>query len=242
MKSHIHSLLTHLLQIKHIFGLPPLDGEYFIVEKPAYVSQFVGIYPQSIQPDSKLTNEKHIAAFGAKDADEFTFWAWRNCGIACVKMILGVKNKVINKTIMDLTKEGIELGGYILYEGKTFVDKGWFHHALVSLLQRHGISAQMKKWQTLESVAKDILEDKKVILSVFIPGRRFIELDGSFGLKPGGTSCGHLLLATGVKMSGKKVLGVYAHDPRGLKEYQKDTFISASVFKNIFSNRTIVAE
>lgn len=242
MKSLIYSLITQLVSLKHKFDLPQKTGDYFVRNKPGYISQFIGIYPQSITLESKLNNKKHITQFGAKDAEEFSFWAWRNCGIACVKMVLDVSEKAKNKSIMDLTNEGIELGGYILYENKKFVDKGWFHHALVALLKKHKVFARTKKWQTIESVAHDIISNKLVILSVLVPGRRHIEEDGSFSLKPGGKTGGHLLLATGVRMLGKQVLGIFAHDPRGLEKYQQDTFIPAHVFKRIFTNRTIVAE
>lgn len=242
MISYIHSIITNILGVTHKINLPEMTGTYFTKGKPDYISQFIGIYPQSITPETKLTDKKHIAKFGAQNAEEFSFWAWRNCGIACVKMILDVQGKARDRSIMDLTREGIELGGYILYEHEKFVDKGWFHYALVALLKKYKVSATTKKWQTIESVAKDILEKKYVILSVLVPGRRHIAEDGSFALKHGGKSGGHLLLATGVKMQGKKVLGIYVHDPRGLDKYQKDTFVSSNIFKKIFTNRTVVAE
>ncbi len=242
MKSHIYSIITYFASLRHKLNLNEMSGSYFVKNKPEYISQFIGIYPQSITLESKLTDKKHIAQFGAKDAEEFSFWAWRNCGIACVKMILDVKKKASKKSIMELTREGIDLGGYILYEGKKFVDKGWFHHALVALLNKYDTSAVTKKWQSIESVAQDILDNKLVILSVLVPGRRHITEDGSFRLKPGGKLGGHLLLATGVKMFKKQVLGVYVHDPRGLEKYQKDTFIPAKVFKKIFTNRTVVVD
>lgn len=242
MKSLLYSVITLLASIKHRFELPERTGDYFVKDKPGYISQFIGIYPQSITLESKLDNKKHIAQFGAKDQKEFSFWAWRNCGIACVKMILDVRQKAKNKSIMDLTKEGIKLGGYIVYEDTKFVDKGWFHHSLVALLKKYQVSARARKWQTIESVARDILNNKLVILSVLVPGRRHIAEDGSFKLKPGGKLRGHLLLATGVRMLKKQVVGIFAHDPRGLKEYQEDTFIPASVFKKIFTNRTIIAD
>ena len=222
--------------------LPDYEGDYFISPKPPYVSQFVGIYPSTITTETILTNLNHIKEFGAKNAEEFTFWAWRDCGIACVKMILDSHHKAEGKTMMDLTNEGINLGGYILYEDDVFVDKGWFHHSLVKLLDQYGVSSEMKRWQSIESVAKDVLENKHVIVSVTVPGRRSIEEDGSFNLKSGGKTGGHLLLATGVKMTGQVVEGLYAHDPRALPNYQAHTFIPTEKFNEIFSSRTIVSE
>lgn len=240
MKSTIHGYITKLLQLRHKLQLPSYSGTFLISPSPQYISQFIGIYPSSITTKTPLTNGQHIKKFGAKDSKEFTFWAWRDCGIACVKMILETKGKAKHKTIMDLTNEGIKLGGYILYEKRIFVDKGWFHNSLADLLRKYELNTKLKKWQTIESVAKDILDNKMVILSVLVPGRRYIKEDGSFEAKEGAKFGGHLFLATGLKMKNRQIEGLYVHDPRGLKNYQKNTFIPKSVIEKIFTNRTIV--
>jgi hypothetical protein len=239
---HVTSFIRHVIHYRERPRLPDYEGEYFISSEPPYISQFVDTYPSSITPDTLLTDPRHIEAFGARDAKEFTFWAWRDCGIACVKMILDSHHKARGKTMMDLTNEGVDLGGYILYEGGVFVDKGWYHAALAALLEKYRVPAEMKRWQSIESVAKDVLENKQVIVSVTVPGRRSIEEDGSFDLKPGGKTGGHLLLATGVKIHNQIVEGLYAHDPRALPNYQAHTFIPTDKFNEIFSSRTIVSE
>lgn len=241
VKKLFNEIVSLCLGHFHKNKLKKLNGEHFVFPTPPYISQFIGIYPQSIKVDKKLTNKKHIEEFGAKDSDEFSFWSWRNCGIACVKMILNTKGEN-SPLIMDLTHEGIDLGGYVLYKNGVFVDKGWFHQALVVLIRKYGVKAKMKKWQSIYSVATDILSNKMVVLSVLVPGRSYISLDGKFKLKNGGEMGGHLLLATGVKFNNGRVEGIYAHDPRGLPQYQANTWIPADVFKNIFSGRTIVAE
>ncbi len=239
IKSLLSSVFTSISSRYYRLQLKEFTGTYFVTPKPKYISQFVGIYPQIIRVGDPLTNKKHISAFGAKDSSEFSFWAWRDCGIACVKMILDSKVGS-SKTMMELTNEGISLGGYILYEGEKFVDKGWFHSSLVKLLQSNDVPARSKKFQSLHSVAVDLLKNRCVILSVTIPGRSSILPDGSFLPKENAAYMGHLLLATGVKMNGKEIAGFYAHDPRGLLKYQKDCWISASTFAKIFSGRTIV--
>lgn len=242
LKTLTNNYFSSLLKHWHKIQLKKFSGTYFIKPKPSYVSQFVGIYPQSIADGDLLTNKKHIKEFGAKDSKEFSFWVWRDCGIACVKMILDVKaKKHSGKTMMQLTNEGIQLDGYILYENKKFVDKGWFHTSLVDLLKTYGVPANTKKWQSIYSVANDILNNKLVILSIYIPGRSHIKADGSFLPKPRAKYCGHLVLATGLKMNGKQIEGIYVNDPRGLEKYQENTWMSQDTFNKIFSGRTIVA-
>lgn len=155
-------------------------------------------------------------------------------------MILSTREKAFSKSIMNLTNEGVRLGGYILYDNGKFVDKGWFHQSLVSLLKQNGVFAKTRRWQSIDSVAKDILENKMIILSVSVPGRCFIVEDGSFGQKEPNKTGGHLVLATGIKMNGKSIEGLYIHDPRGLDKYQENTFIPKNIFNKIFTGRTIV--
>lgn len=237
----IEALLGQIGRLRQKNQLPERSGTFFVSPKPPYFSQFAAIYPQSIRLDTPLTNAEHIKQYGAKDSEEFSFWAWRNCGVVCAKMVLEMCQQAQDKTIMDLTKEGIEEGGYILYEDGQFVDKGWIHKGLVSLLGKYGVKAEMRRWQTIESIAGDILSNKPVIISATVPGRSYIKEDGSFEPKDENAKHGgHLMLGIGVEMDGKDVQGVYVHDPRGLERYQADTFIPAATFNKIFSKRSIV--
>ena len=239
MKKIINSCFTNLLSFYYKIRLPKYYGDYFVTPQPKYLSQFVSILPSSIKVTDPLTNKNDIKKYGAKNSEEFTFWTWRNCGIACVKMILDAKKLGQKSNIMQLTREGIKLGGYITYLDGKFVDKGWFHHSLKALLNKYDLKSSIKKWQSIESVAVDILSNAFVIISVTVPGRSHIINDGSFRAKKNAKYGGHLLLATGVKMNGKKIEGIYVHDPRGLESYQSHTWIPTQTFKRIFSNRTI---
>jgi hypothetical protein len=245
MKSIVNSTITALFRpyYRRIISRAQ-PGVYKVKPSIAYVSQFVGIKPSSLQPTDMLKDKKEIRLFGAKDAKEFTFWAWRDCGIACVLMVLRSRGKGKNETMMSLTKEGIKLGGYVLYKNKKFIDKGWFHQSLIDLLKKHGVNSHMKKWQSFESVTVDMLRGKTVILSMLLPGRRNIAEDGSFEeIDSSKAPSGHLVVATKVKIGkNKQAEGIYVHDPRGLPKYQKDTFIPARVFNTLFTNRSIVVE
>jgi hypothetical protein len=222
--------------------IPSHDGDYYITPSVPYLSQFIRIQPGSITPQTQLTNPEDIKEFGAKDSTEFSFWAWRDCGIVCVKMILNAYGKAKDTSIMDLTNEGIKLGGYIAYdENGNLVDRGWYHQSLVDLLHSFGIKAKRKDPQSIESVANDILHNRLVMISVLIPGRAYINEDGAYSAKPQAKYGGHLLLGIGVRMKGKLVEGIYVHDPMGLPTYQANTFIPKEVFNKICKRRTIVA-
>ena len=240
LKKPLNTIITNIAHFYYKNSLKLTDGIQTVHPKPPYQSQFNKIIPANISMDEILDNPEEIHAYGAKDAEEFSFWVWRNCGIACVKMILDAHQKAPNKTMMDLTRRGIELEGYITHQEGKFVDQGWFHHSLVKLLEENGLTAKSKKWQSLTTVANDIIKNNHVILSVMAPGRSYIQEDGSFKPKQNAKYGGHLILATSVTIENNAVSSITVHDPRGLPNYQADLTISADIFNSIFSNMTIV--
>jgi hypothetical protein len=239
MKKLVNALFTHCLAVYHQLIFRSADGVYML-DVP-YVSQ----YPAPLSPhftlDDLITDWRMVRLYGAKNAEELTFWCWRNCAIASVKMVLHKKGRATDKTMMEITEQARKYGGYQLAEGEKS-EEGWFHHALITVLHDHGVEAQAKKWQSLYSVAKDVLAGKSVILSLWIPDRAHISADGLFGANEGASYGGHLVVATGVKTEKGKVTGIFIHDPRWLPKYRENTFISAEIFPQIFTNRTIVAE
>lgn len=242
IKKFIYEFITKFFDYFHKLKIREISTSFSVQPQPKYISQFVDIYSQDIKPGQKLDNKKHIEIYGAKDSDEFSFWVWRNCGVACVKMILDTLISNHKKTIMNLTQEGIKFGGYIVYDKKNqFIDKGWFHSGLVLLLRSSGIKATKKRWQTAASVANDVLKNKFVIISVQIPGRVSISPNGDFLSTNNSALMGHLMLVTRVEIKNGNVIGFWVHDPRGLPNYQKNTWIPLDTFEKIFSARSIVA-
>lgn len=66
-------------------------------------------------------------------------WAGKTCAICCLKMLLVFKDKNnTNLKIMDLVKEGIEIGGLTQ-------NNDWKHAAIVELASRRGVKMDYKK-------------------------------------------------------------------------------------------------
>ena len=82
MQVLLSDLISTVIRPYHWWRLRSFTGTHMVRPAPLYLSQFIGIYPSSITPRDTLTNKKHQTKFGAKDAADFTFWAWRSCGIA----------------------------------------------------------------------------------------------------------------------------------------------------------------
>ncbi len=235
-KHLVNRIIITLLNFYDQLARFPRNGEYFITPQPSYVSQFASIQPPSINSSTILTKPNIIKFFGAKDSKEFNFWAWRACGIVCVQMILKTIKPQTRKTTMDLIHEGVSLGGYIVYQNGKFIDKGWFHDALVNLLKKYQLKAVSKRWQTLKAISRDVLKNKFVIASIVISQRAAPNYE--FNSTP---SSGHLILITGVKINNRQPAGFYYHDPTGLPNANQNTYLPTEIFNRIFTNRTIVA-
>lgn len=89
----------------------------------------------------KLDNMK-IPYFSQIKEVEDKDWAWRACGITCVKMVLEWADLAKDVSVTNLIDEGILINGY--------TPDGWIHDALVNLLRNHGLSAYRQEFRSVD--------------------------------------------------------------------------------------------
>ncbi len=194
-------------------------GEYYVGEKPEYVSQLADANPGSIQGFYGNISDKEASnRFGAINLKEFSYWAWRSCGIAGVQMALQTLITGFQKKTMDLVEEGLKFNGYDIKR-----DLGWYHSALVAIVKKHGLDARTEKYVSSTEIAKLVLSEKYSLAS--------IKSDTG----------GHLLLIYGFKMGNDhKIEGFVVHDPNNFKTKGDGKFISKSDFDKLFTRRIVV--
>lgn len=165
----------------------PKNKKILVDPLPAYKNQLADAKKDKIEKFyGKIDDKKAALKFGAKDIEEFSFWAWRSCGIVCVQMILKDRKKTMN-----IVKEGLKESGYIFKK-----DIGWRHQALVNILKKHNLYAKTARIITPFDIALNIQKNKYVILSV--------------KSKTGG----HMILIFGLKTDKKgKIKEFYYFDP-----------------------------
>ena len=172
------------------------DGQYFVYPKPIYISQFA-ITPKysSKYFYGKINDTEASLRFGAT-GNEFSYWAWRACGIACVQMVLLTLNLIDSRTtLMTLIQEGLSLGGYDVKK-----DIGWYHDALATIAQRRGVSSKVEKFVPSSHIAKLIISGNYVLAS----------MKSSTG--------GHLLLIYGVCLKNGRVTDFILNDPNNFNK------------------------
>jgi hypothetical protein len=202
--------------------LSALNGNEILVsdEIPVYISQLANADPSKIEKFyGRISDADAAKRFGAKDIDEFSYWAWRSCGIAGVQMVLSTKlGESFNKKTMDLVKEGLEFGGYDVEN-----DVGWYHTALSHLSEKYRISSEVRKFVPPSEIALEIAQNKYILASM--------------KSKNGG----HLLLLYGVKVAKSGGLqGFFVHDPNNYQSEGESKFIEIDDFKKLYTRRIII--
>lgn len=195
-------------------------GEYFLSYKPVYISQLAGAAGSSISGFyGEIKDEKAAKRFGTTNLSEFSYWAWRSCGIAGLQMVLTTElGDRFQKTTIDLVREGLRLDGYDVYR-----DMGWYHRSLVKLADVYGIKGRTKKFIPSSEIALEIWDGNYVLASI----------KSERG--------GHLLLLYGIKVSKNRALGgFYCHDPSSFLKDGEARFIPKKEFDRLSTRRVIV--
>lgn len=206
------------------------DGDYFAAPMPSYCSQFASreLVSQFLDGEIEPADDPRQSEFGFKSAEEYGYWAPRLCGIVCVKMVLDGQNATNSETVADLTRHGLELGGYDVE-----TDKGWYYRALIDLAEAFGMKGSPFAGSSVEDLCAEILRGTVPVASVHPKVIR-----GDIKRPPEGSSGGHLVVVTGFRWRNQECAGLFLHNSSGRTvESQENVFISREHFLNAFAGR-----
>lgn len=223
----IHSLPSHYSAIHRLANLE--DGDYIIKNVP-YVCQFASpeLTKDILEKRFIAEDDPNWNIFGYRTRKESAYWAWRQCGVCCVKMVLDFHR--INRQVAELTKEGVDLDGYNIEN-----DSGWYYKPIAKLLERYNLIAKIMPHLTVEVLAELLLREKLAIISV---NPEIIRGDTKITSHK---KSGHLVLAVGFRIHNKQVTGLFVNNPSGKSEaMQVYAFIPIERFNNAYGQRGIV--
>lgn len=197
------------------------DGLYEVSPKPPYNSQLANAERDKIDGFYEAINDQEASKrFGASNLDEFSYWAWRSCGVAGVQMVLKAQlGHRFSKSTMDLVNEGLSIDGYDVAK-----DKGWYHNVLAQIAKRHGIGSHLSKFVSASQIAKLVLGGNYVLASI----------KSERG--------GHLLLIWGVRIKNGKLVSFLVHDPNNFTETGDSKEVSKASFENLSTRRIVIFE
>jgi len=134
--------------------------------KIPFIDQLAKVDPSCVEKEYGFINDSAAAArFGVRFFEEFSYWAWRSCGIANVAMILAAEGKFV-ETLYDLICETLLDCGYAFKNRRGGRDIGWKYSSLCDLLKRRGLSTKIYRYLPLEEAAVMLDRQCYVILSI----------------------------------------------------------------------------
>jgi hypothetical protein len=244
MQRTLHRWLDPLLSYPNAWraqgrlrGLP--DGDYRTSADVPFVPQFAtpALINDYIHHSLHGRSDPNWAAFGAPDPDTYTFWAHRNCAIACLKMAVDGFGSAAPETLWQLTEAGVALGGYIVRDAAgAFVDVGWLYEPLLALAAARGLRAEGMAYASITDLCAAVLAGHVVAAAVTpelgepptSPHYRIRRYDG------------HFVLVFGFRWVGDRATHFWMHNPSGRTgAMQAAVLIPVRRFRRAFAHRFI---
>jgi hypothetical protein len=162
---------------------------------------------------------------GADSAEEYAFWSWRLCGVACLRMALDHWRGTA-PTALSLAADCVAAGAYVRHEDR--VDGLIYAPFAAYVRQRWGLRAESRPELTTGQVRDEVTAGALVMLSVHASIR-------DLGAPPP-LRGGHLVLAVGVTDE-----AVVIHNPSGFPGVsQRFTHIPWSELDFFYAGRGVV--
>lgn len=230
LKSFIRKVATLLKIPATAYALWQLsDGKYQTWHVP-YWSQFAtpSLAKDILEKRLNPKDDPNWAVFGYETSAEAGYWATRQCGIVCVKMIIASQSD--HSTVAELTDECVHMGGY-----DRTTDTGWYYKPLAQLLTRHGVRAKTVSYLPVTMLAQVVANGSLVIASV---NPQIIRGDNPI---TNYTKSGHLVVVNGVEIKQHRVKGFVIQNPSGKSaSMRENAYITTEQFRKAYGERGIV--
>ncbi|MFG3053040.1 C39 family peptidase [Kitasatospora sp. NPDC048239] len=184
------------------------DGEAVIHEVPYYAQwESAGLVREIIEGAVHAEDDPRWGASGASTPEEYAFWSWRLCGVACLRMALDYWWGVAPAAV-TLAGELVEAGAYVR-DGDRLA--GLVHEPFAGYVrQRWGLAAQTRAELPAAAVAGEVAQGRLAMVSVH-PAIR--DPRGPEPQRRGG----HLVLVVGATGT-----GLVIHNPSGFAGESQD--------------------
>lgn len=196
-----------------------------------YFSQFASrnLVNVFLSDPSSTRTDPRWAETGWPSREEYAYWAWNTCGVACIRSVLvGTGHE---PTPAALAKGLLQYGAYSMStQGREL--RGLFYAPSVTYLKDcWGLDAEVLP-RLLPSRLQDVCHRDRVFIASVTPAIRGLSIGQALG---SATPGGHLVLVTDVTDD-----QVTFHNPSGLwPSGQADVVLPRAVFTAAFARRGI---
>ena len=171
----------------------------------------------------------HWQSSGAVSPEEYEYWSWNMCGVACLKMILKHSINKEYETVV-LGKKAARYGAYKL--GEKSIDGLFYQQFSKFVKDEFQLRSDFAYFMSLRRIFYELSANNYVIASVS-PLIRDVNIK-NVKIHTGG----HLVLITGYDLKNKKIC---LHNPSGLYlKSQENYCIDIAEFKKYYAYRGLV--
>lgn len=103
--------------------------------------------------------------FGARFIQEFSYWGWKSCAIACVMMALEAEG-LYEGNLFDLVTECLLINGYAFKNLRGRKNIGWKHESLCRLMTSKGLNARMFRNKSAKEISVMLEKGSYIIASI----------------------------------------------------------------------------
>lgn len=190
------------MAVRHNEGVPPTES---IVHQVPYYSQWETpeLVPDILAGTMLAADDPLWERSGAASPDDYEYWSWRLCGVACLRMALdhwwGVAPPAVR-----LAEECLDAGAYVRHpDGRL---DGLVHAPFAAYVRRRwGLPAEARSPLPAEELAGHLEQGRLVMLSVHPSIRTLDPIPPRLG--------GHLVLAVGATED-----ALVIHNPSGFPD------------------------
>ena len=196
-----------------------------------YVSQFATpeLIDDILNGKIPADQDPNWEVFGYETKSESGFWATRQCGVACAKMLIDTRAKT-DVSMAQLCKECEMIGGY-----NTAMDTGWYYKPLAQLLRSYGLRTSIASHLSINRLVMSIANGANVIASV---NPQIIRDDENI---TNTERSGHLVLVVGFEIKNHQIQNLIIHNPSGrTKQSRVFATVPASRFISSYGKLGII--
>lgn len=184
------------------------------------------LVPEIIAGTRRAADDPNWQKSGADSPQEYAYWSWRLCGMACLRMVLDHWRGIAPAPV-QLAQECLEAGAYVRHEDGRLDGLSYAPFAAYARA-RWGLFAESRPELPVEDISRQLGEGRLVMLSVHPSIRALDPAPPHRG--------GHLVLAVA---SGPE--HVFVHNPSGFPDgSQRDARVAWADLGRFYAGRGVV--
>lgn len=131
-----------------------------------FVDQLAGADRALITAEyGEIKDMEASSRFGARFIQEFSYWGWKSCAIACVMMVLKAEG-LYEGNLFDLVTECLLINGYAFKNLRGKKNIGWKHKSLCRLMEARGLNVRVFRSKSTKELSAMLEDGFYVIVSI----------------------------------------------------------------------------